>query len=275
MGVNIYIENENAGLFDTLSSTTRLEIIRLLSEKPHNIVQIAEKLGISPPVVSKHVKMLVDNGIVSSDFEKIESGRQRMCYLKENKITIHLKSTKYCKVQTMHIPIGDYARCIDVQPPCGLSIDTEIRGIEDDPRYFVMPGREELTHIWFSNGVLKYNMPNTIGGTAVRAVTVKLVASAFCHNNDSDYGTVYFSFCEKIFCNIKIDPQSDEQEYVVRLDKNGVLCNGEQVSDVGIDSYKFDTDHFTFEIGAGYKNGVKTVLNLYAQPDIEITVESI
>lgn len=275
MGVKIYAENENIGLFDALSSKTRLEIIRLLSVNPQNIMQLAESIGISTAIVSRHIDKLVKNGIVISEFTPSQRGRQRMCRLKENNITVYLKSAQQSKSQTMYMAIGGYEKCIDVQPPCGLECEDEIRGIPDDPRYFMMPGRNELTHIWFSNGVLKYKMPERINGTEITAVTVKLVMSASCYNNDKEYGTVYLSFCEKIFCDIKLHPEMHAREFVIRLDSKGVWKDGELVSNAGIDNYEFDLENFTFEIGAGYKKGKKTVLHLFSvdDGDIEITVD--
>lgn len=276
MGVNIYAENENIGLFDALSSKTRLEIIRLLSKNPQNIMQLAESIGVSTAVVSRHVDLLVKNGVVISEFTTSQRGRQRICRLKEESITVYLKSAKDSKMHTMCMRIGDYDKCIDVQAPCGLSNDTEIRGVPDDPRYFMMPFRKELTHIWFSNGVLKYIVSEPIKGTEINSVTVKFVMSAICHNDDSKHGMVYLSFCEKIFCDISVNPEMHAREYVVKLDKSGVWLDGKIVSNVGIDNYRFDMSNFSFEIGAGYKNGVKTVLHIFSKPDmgdIELMVD--
>ena len=54
----------NMIVFKALSSETRIEIIKLLLSEEHHITGLARKIGISVPVMSRHVDILTDAGLV-------------------------------------------------------------------------------------------------------------------------------------------------------------------------------------------------------------------
>jgi len=51
-------------LFKALSSNSRIRIIKLLSKKEFHLSEIARRLNISKPVVSRHIKILEKAGLV-------------------------------------------------------------------------------------------------------------------------------------------------------------------------------------------------------------------
>ncbi len=56
---------ENAvKVFKALSNETRLEIIKLLSERPLCVNALVNKTGISQPAMSQHLKVLENAGLV-------------------------------------------------------------------------------------------------------------------------------------------------------------------------------------------------------------------
>lgn len=60
---------EVAKLFKAFSQFTRLQIIRELHGGPRDVSQLNEAIGGSQPNISKHLKILKDEGIVSSKKE--------------------------------------------------------------------------------------------------------------------------------------------------------------------------------------------------------------
>ncbi|MEM3422637.1 MAG: winged helix-turn-helix domain-containing protein [Candidatus Bilamarchaeaceae archaeon] len=50
--------------FKSLTSETRLKILKLLKERNHTITEIAEKLGISKSSAKEHIEILVDGRLV-------------------------------------------------------------------------------------------------------------------------------------------------------------------------------------------------------------------
>jgi DNA-binding transcriptional ArsR family regulator len=55
-----------SGLFATLADPTRLEILLLLADKEAPVREIAEQLQRPQPTISRHLKILRENGLVSS-----------------------------------------------------------------------------------------------------------------------------------------------------------------------------------------------------------------
>ena len=51
-------------LLQALADPTRLEAVELLSEAPRRAGELAEELGVSPPAMSKHLRVLLAAGVV-------------------------------------------------------------------------------------------------------------------------------------------------------------------------------------------------------------------
>jgi DNA-binding transcriptional ArsR family regulator len=62
-------------IFHAIADPTRREIIHLLSETPLNLNAVAEHFEISRPAVSKHIKILMECGVVIIR----RHGRERYC----------------------------------------------------------------------------------------------------------------------------------------------------------------------------------------------------
>lgn len=52
------------GLFGALANGHRREMVRLLGLQPHSISRLARIRGLSLPAINKHVRVLVDAGVV-------------------------------------------------------------------------------------------------------------------------------------------------------------------------------------------------------------------
>lgn len=64
-------------VYKAIADPTRRAIIDLVAEKPININAIADKFDMSRPAVSRHIRVLRDNGLVGVD----QQGRDRFLYL--------------------------------------------------------------------------------------------------------------------------------------------------------------------------------------------------
>ena len=54
-------------VWNVLGDRTRRAILECLAERPLAVVEIAERLPVSRPAVSQHLKVLKDTGLVSED----------------------------------------------------------------------------------------------------------------------------------------------------------------------------------------------------------------
>jgi DNA-binding transcriptional ArsR family regulator len=55
---------ELAPLFQALGDPTRLGVVQLLSEAPRRAGELASAAGVSPPAMSKHLRVLLEAGVV-------------------------------------------------------------------------------------------------------------------------------------------------------------------------------------------------------------------
>jgi DNA-binding transcriptional ArsR family regulator len=66
-------------VFKAIADPTRRQILLMVSSEPTNVNTIAEKFNMTRPAVSKHLKVLEDNGLLVIQNSDID-GRQRNCY---------------------------------------------------------------------------------------------------------------------------------------------------------------------------------------------------
>lgn len=65
-------------VFQAIADPTRREIIGLLANNPMNLTSVTENFKMSQPAISKHMKILVECGLISVE----KQGRERYCKAK-------------------------------------------------------------------------------------------------------------------------------------------------------------------------------------------------
>jgi Predicted transcriptional regulator len=176
--VEIQVHPANMAILECFSSESRVKMIELLGTKPMNIGELAEALGISSAIVTKHVQKMEEAGLIRTESVTGTRGRRKICHLRHKAITLRMEPPRAAgaeaKQYTVSIPIGQY---IDyaVKPTCGLAAEDAIIGIVDDPRYFSSPDRVRACHLWFASGFVRYRIPNyLVGNQRIRQLTVSL-----------------------------------------------------------------------------------------------------
>ncbi len=61
------LTSEAEALLDTLSDPTRRRVVQLLGERPLRAGELARAIGASPPVISRHLRILLDAGVVTDE----------------------------------------------------------------------------------------------------------------------------------------------------------------------------------------------------------------
>jgi DNA-binding transcriptional ArsR family regulator len=64
-------------VFEALADPRRRQVVRLLSTRPRRAGELAEATGMSPPAMSRHLKTLLDAGVVEDERVRDEA-RLRM-----------------------------------------------------------------------------------------------------------------------------------------------------------------------------------------------------
>lgn len=163
----ILIHPDNLHLFEALASDTRLRIVELLQQAPSNIKELADQLGLSSAIVTKHIQKLEEGGLVSCEAIPAKRGMQKQCRLVNEEYLLKLPA---CNADTrtapslsnqynVSIPIGQYS-AYQVRPTCGLASEHKLIGMRDDPRYFSEPECVKAQHLWYSSGFVEYRIPN-------------------------------------------------------------------------------------------------------------------
>lgn len=146
-----------------LSSNVRLEILDILREKPLNISEISEKMGIPISSTALHMKVLEDSGIVITQSMPGLRGSQRVCGLKINQVTMTLlnQQENFPKdnIYTETMPIGNYFDC-KITAPCGIASENTFLSSEDSVYGFYSPDKHTAQILWFTQGYLEYRFPN-------------------------------------------------------------------------------------------------------------------
>jgi len=181
----IEVTAANIAVLECFASVTRVTIIELLGERPRNIKELAEQLGVSSAIVTKHVQKLEDAGLVRCESTAGKRGMQKVCHLAVEQATLLFQSplpahspsgsvNAAADSYSVSIPIGQYSAC-EVKPTCGLSSDTKLIGLMDDPRYFADPEHVKAGHLWFASGYIEYRIPNyMLRGQSVRSLRLSL-----------------------------------------------------------------------------------------------------
>ncbi|GIO16344.1 transcriptional regulator [Cohnella xylanilytica] len=252
--MKIQVSTQQMKLLETFASESRVRMIELLDKRPMNVKELAEALGISSAIVTKHVQKLEDVGIIRTESLSGTRGRQKVCHLQLDSVTLQLRSPAppVANRYSTSIPIGQYSD-YRVQPTCGLASRSQIIGMVDDPRYFSDPERMKASHLWFGSGYVEYRIPNyLLSNQRPRGISISLElcseAPGFNENWPSD---IYFHLnevclgywtCPGDFGRRRGVHTPDWWNYgtqygllkTVRLQPDGAYIDGTRMSDVSI-----------------------------------------
>lgn len=148
-------------LYEALASEVRWRIMDLIADGEMNVKDIADRLELSPSIVTMHVRKLEQAELIGSRRIRLNGGTHKMCFLKQKSIQIELPSARSAReiVKEQTISVGHYT-AFEVHPTCGLGTHEKEIGVWDDPRYFLDPERVHAAILWFGRGYVEYKTPN-------------------------------------------------------------------------------------------------------------------
>lgn len=143
-----------------LSNEHRMNMLRILTQGPLNVNELAEMLNLPFSTTAVNVKKLEDAGLLSTEIVP-GRGTQKVNSKKYDRIVINLLPQQPINENSFIIdmPIGEYIDC-EVEPTCGIIGEDGILGILDDPRSFYEPARKHAQLMWFRTGHVEYRFPN-------------------------------------------------------------------------------------------------------------------
>ncbi|KFN11140.1 MarR family transcriptional regulator [Paenibacillus macerans] len=147
-------------LYEALASEVRWKIMSLIADQEMNVKDIADRLELSPSIVTMHIRKLEQAGPVGSHRVRLGGGTHKLCFLKQKFVEIELPTVGCtAKIREQSISVGHYT-AFEVHPTCGLGTRAREIGVWDDPRYFLDPERVHAAVLWLGWGYVEYKMPN-------------------------------------------------------------------------------------------------------------------
>lgn len=157
------ISKDSLHVYDALNSEVRLKILQLLSEKRMNIKELAQKLGLSSAITTRHIQKLEKAQLIKTEKIPGKSGIQKLSYLAVDTIEIQFPQKIYhsYKLHTTQLSVGHYTDFY-VKPTCGIASTEDFIGQVDDPKFFMDSERMNASLVWFSEGYVEYKIPNLL-----------------------------------------------------------------------------------------------------------------
>jgi predicted transcriptional regulator len=145
-----------------LSNEHRMEIIKVLSQGPMNVNELADMMSLPFSTAAVNIKKLEDAGLISTELIP-GRGMQKVSSKKYDRIVINLRREEPLNknIISIDMPIGEFVDC-EVESTCGLVSETGMIGMQDEPRAFYEPDRKKAELLWFRKGYVEYRFPNRI-----------------------------------------------------------------------------------------------------------------
>jgi predicted transcriptional regulator len=150
-------------VFKAFASETRTSIVALLAESPMNINALGQVLGIAQPSITRHIQVLEQAGLVTSEYLPGVQGMQKVCTLKYDRFIVSFESIRESvdRTEEVEMPIGLYTLARP-SATCGLAGRDRVIGFYDDPQSFFHPERAQAQLLWMADGFVDYVFPNTL-----------------------------------------------------------------------------------------------------------------
>lgn len=180
---------ESVALFRALASKSRARIVELLGERDMNINELSVALGIAQPTVTKHVQILEEAGLVTSDYLAVPQGTQKRCRRVHDRLIVDMSVNAPSQdlVAEIEVPIGMYTH-VEAVPTCGLANRERFIGHLDNPVSFYLPERANAEILWSSGGYVEYIFTNSLPLQArVTSVDLSMEIGSEAPGYDNDY----------------------------------------------------------------------------------------
>lgn len=294
-----YLLSEALPIFKALSCQTRIDILRIISSRPCTQREIATLLGISPAIVSEHIKQLCEAELVR--VEPVGKERKNMCFITESKFLFTITGVKAGANAEAYsfkssIPVGVFSSH-KVVPTCGLVGKHRTLVENDAPEEFLSPSRVEAQLLWFARGFVEYEIPVRITNRSLNKVVFSAEISSEAPGYDEHWQSeIHFYLCGthlgSWICpgnygdrHGKITPSfwrtGLASQYgilkTVTIDKSGTYIDGERMSDVTIDMIDVSNGRFSLRFSCDDESKIAGGITLFGKDfgdypcDIEFT----
>ncbi|TJY41002.1 ArsR family transcriptional regulator [Cohnella pontilimi] len=175
-----------------LSNRARVDMLRLLSNKNMNVVEIADALKLPVSTVANNVKVLEAAKLIHTELLPATRGAMKVCTRNYDDIHVAMNIEKQmpkdaARVYEMEMPIGHYMDC-EVYPTCGMANAEGMLIREDEPASFYHPKHIGAQIIWFRRGYVEYLLPLEIPHNAtIESIEFSMEMCSEAPNYDNNW----------------------------------------------------------------------------------------
>ncbi|MEF2246307.1 MULTISPECIES: ArsR/SmtB family transcription factor [unclassified Paenibacillus] len=175
-----------------LSTRARVDILRLLSARSMNVIEIAEALSLPVSTVANNVKILEAAELIYTELLPAVRGAMKVCTRSYDDVHMILNTTirdsqDDKQVYVIDMPIGQYSDC-EVYPTCGIANAEAMIIQEDEPASFYHPNHIGAGIIWFRKGYVEYLLPLEIPqGSQIDSIEFSMEICSEAPNFDHDW----------------------------------------------------------------------------------------
>ena len=155
-------DEEICKLGRALSSPGRIQILRLLTQKPMNLVEIAARLNLPISSVAFHINALEEAKLVQIEYKPSQKGHMKLCSTGTIKAIISFtqeSKEEYVDEVKVEMPVGNYVEC-NITKGYLVGKNNFIFREQSSQNMLFAPERTEGQLFSFQSGNVSYNFPN-------------------------------------------------------------------------------------------------------------------
>ena len=187
-----------------LSSPIRIEILRLLNEKPRTLIEISKNLSLQVSSASFHLELLKNAELITIDYSTKGKGSTTWYSYSQTQLVVFLRDSCIINENLSYIfeiSIGDF---VDgkFSDSCGMSSNNDVI-MTDEPKSLFNPSRHSASIIWNKGaGFLTYAIPTEhIKKGKIKELDFSVELCSETNGfNSSFLSDITFSFDERELC---------------------------------------------------------------------------
>ncbi|MDD7465772.1 MAG: ArsR family transcriptional regulator [Actinomycetaceae bacterium] len=264
--MELNLDETSLRVYRALASAPRLDILNQIAAEPCTASDLSQKLHLSKAVLSRHLSQLKAVGLIkeTAGVNNVDS-RRHYYAMNVDRAEIIFPRKVYLPFSSVRqeVPVGFYSD-FHIEPTCGLLTTKGVIGKIDEPRSFGETARVHASLLWFNNGFVEYRIPNPVNpGMRPEMLEISVeLSSEFPGSNNAWKSDITFAVngvavatwtCPGNFSDVRgrLTPSWWDANFSqygllkhVRVNKNSVGIDGEEVSRVSIDDLHLESSPF-------------------------------
>lgn len=253
-------------LGNSLSSSIRRKILRLIVEKSYSLLELSRELNIPMSTAAFHVKILREANLIKAIPNPSKRGNEKNISFECESVAIFFSEGTNIDRFTNHvrIPLGSFTD-FNIKPPCVVCTREGTIQPFDNISAFSHPARIKAQLISFLKGYIVYPIPlEAQEGAHMSSISITMEICSECPNyNNSWRSNITFSLENKeVATYLSLGDYGDRRgiytptfwpnnssQYgllvTLRIDSDGTFLNGEKTSDITLEDLALEGKYLT------------------------------